>query len=89
MAGQHGELHSTCVRDFAVLKLEVAAIQKRQDRRSADLAGIRELLAETREDVLSEIATLKERSRNWGIIGGMIGSALLSIVAAIVLAVIL
>lgn len=78
-----------CVKDFADIKARLHRAE--QDDRDLRVE-VRNLAARVEvgfQANLEAIATLRERSRNWGVIGGVFSSALVAIVTAIVLAVII
>jgi hypothetical protein len=78
-----------CVEQFAALKERM----KRGESDDRDLRkDIKELHAKIDagfKEGLEAIATLKERSRTWGIIGGLMGSLGVTVVGAVILAAIL
>lgn len=78
-----------CAEKFAEL-LE-ARRRAKEDRREAreDLREIDSKIDQGFLRLETAIATLQERSRNWGVIGGLISSLGVSVIAAIVLSVIL
>ena len=80
------ELRPECAMEFALLKAAAAAALRADERRAEEYREIRSVLAATREDVIREVSTLKERARSWGAIGGVIGSTVMGLLAALLLA---
>ena len=89
MSAADHDMRPECAEAFATLRTEVLGAKEDKVDARQDFRELRALLLQTREDMLTEVATLKERARAWGVVGGLIGSAVLSIVGAIILAAVL
>lgn len=87
MAGH--EVSPECAKRFEAV--EVRQERSREDERDRlnELREIRQLIVDTREELLTSVATLKERSRSWGVIGGLLSGGAVSILAGLVLAALL
>jgi hypothetical protein len=95
-AAVHEDMLPTCVDQFAETRTEVRNMQEDIKEVKADVKHLDVKLDEGFKGiarditgVLEAVATLKERSRNWGVIGGAIVSIFITIAGGVALAVIL
>jgi hypothetical protein len=96
MAAVPSDMRPECVEKFTETRTEVKNMQKDIQEVKTDVKHLDQKLdegfktvAKDITGVLEAVATLKERSRNWGVIGGVISSLFVTIAGGVTLAVIL
>ncbi len=88
MAADH-EMRPECAEVFGRLVAKVENLETNDVDARTELRRMQLLMMDGFTAVRADVSTLKERARNWGIIGGLISSTALGLVAAIVLSVLL
>ncbi len=89
MAALEHEMRAECAAQFAELKAaRDLADENRRDVRQ-DVKDLHIKIDAGFAQGLDAIATLKERSRNWGLIGGALSSLVITIVGGVLVAVVL
>jgi len=86
MAAVHHDVLPECAERMGTIQARLDNLEEdgREDR--SDYRELRKLMVDGFTAVRNDVATLKERARGWGIIGGLIGSLGVGIVGAVILA---
>lgn len=89
MAAPHSDVLPECAERLGELTARLDNLEEDGRDHRQDYRELRTLMLDGFIAVRADVATLKERARGWGIIGGLIGSLGVGIAGALILAAVL
>lgn len=80
-----------CTQEAAIADISARLVRAELDDRDlkSDVRRLHSKIDSGFLEMKEGLATLRERSRNWGVIGGLVGSVAVAVVSAVILAVVL
>jgi len=86
MAAAHHDVLPECAERMGTIQARLDNLEEDGRDARTDYKELRKLMVDGFTAVRGDVATLKERARGWGIIGGLIGSLGVGVVGALIIA---